>query len=395
MVLVGVFFAVRALTRSHLPVRVARVERQVLSNTISTNARVEPIQEFDAYSPLATTVKAVHVQEGDKVPAGKLLIELDTVDAQARVATAESGLRAAQATLDAALHSGTLEQRQASEADITRSKLDAAQAQRNLDALLKLNATGAASASEVASARQQLATAQASLNAAQTSSQSRYSAAEIERARAAVTDAEANTAAARQQLAQLTIRAPIAGTIYTLDAHPTGFVEAGKLLLEMADLEHERIRAYFDEPEIGRLAVGQSIEIKWDAKPGKIWHGHVVSVPITVITSGTRNVGEVLIALDGDSTGLLPQTNVTVTVTTSSDSNALSIPREALSTSEGGKPYVYKVVGDSLKRTPVTTGTINLTQVEITSGLEQGDVVATGTTNGQPLQEGLPIEQVQ
>src|SRR5579871_5240515 len=110
VVLVGVFFAVRALTRSHLPVRVARVERQVLSNTISTNARVEPIQEFDAYSPLATTVKAVHVQEGDKVPAGKLLIELDTVDAQARVATAESGLRAAQATLDAALHSGTLEQ---------------------------------------------------------------------------------------------------------------------------------------------------------------------------------------------------------------------------------------------------------------------------------------------
>ncbi len=394
VVLVGVFFAVRALTRSHLPVRVARVDRQVLSNTISTNARVEPVQEFEAYSPLATTVKAVHVREGDKVPAGKLLIELDTVDARARVATAESGLKAAQATLDAALQNGTLEQRQASQADITRGRLDAAQAQRNLDALLKLNATGAASASEVASARQQLATAQASLSAAQTSSQSRYSPAEIERARAAVTDAEANAAAARQQLAQLTIRAPIAGTVYTLDAHPTGFVEAGKLLLEMADLEHERIRAYFDEPEIGRLAVGQSIEIKWDAKPGQIWHGHIVSVPITVITYGTRTVGEVLIAIDGDTAGLLPQTNVTVTVTTSSDSNVLSIPREALY-SEGGKPYVYKVVGDNLKRTPVTTGTINLTQVAITSGLEQGDVVATGTTNGQPLQEGLPIEQVQ
>ncbi len=207
-------------------------------------------------------------------------------------------------------------------------------------------------------------------------------------------DAQANAAAAHEVLAQTTIRAPIAGTIYTLDARPTEFVEQGKLLLEMANLEHERIRAYFDEPEIGRLAVGQPIQIKWDAEPGKIWHGHIVSVPITVITYGTRTVGEVLVAIDGDDTGLLPQTNVTVTVTTSSDANVLSIPREALY-SEGGKPYVYKVVGDQLKRMPVTTGTINLTQVAITSGLEQGDTVATGTTNGQPLQEGIPIEQVQ
>jgi HlyD family secretion protein len=105
-------------------------------------------------------------------------------------------------------------------------------------------------------------------------------------------------------------------------------------------------------------------------------------------------VGEVLIAIDGDDTGLLPDTNVTVTVTTSSSSDVLSIPREALY-SESGKPYVYKIVGDDLKRTSVTTGTINLTQVAITSGLQEGDLVATGTTNGQPLQEGIPIKQVQ
>ncbi|MGB6192056.1 MAG: efflux RND transporter periplasmic adaptor subunit [Terracidiphilus sp.] len=394
VVLVLVFFSVRALTRERLPVRVARADREVLSSTVSTNGRVEPVQSYEAHSPLATTVKAAYVKQGDSVPAGKVLIELDAVEARARVATAESGVKAAEATLDAELENGTLEQRQASQADITRSKLDAEQAQRNLDALVKLNASGAASASEVASARQQLETAQATLNAAQTSFKSRYSPADLARARAAVADAQASAAAAHDVLAQTTIRAPIAGTIYTLDARPTEFVEQGKLLLEMANLEHERIRAYFDEPEIGRLAVGQPIEIKWDAQPGKLWRGHIVSVPITVITYGTRTVGEVLVAIDGDNTGLLPQTNVTVTVTTSSDANVLSIPREALY-SEGGKPYVYKVLGDQLKRMPVTTGTINLTQVAITSGLEQGDTVATGTTNGQPLQEGIPIEQVQ
>ena len=53
------------------------------------------------------------------------------------------------------------------------------------------------------------------------------------------------------------------------NAGRTDFVEEGKLLLQMADLHHERVRAYFDEPEIGRLAVGQKIQIKWDAKPGQ------------------------------------------------------------------------------------------------------------------------------
>jgi HlyD family secretion protein len=80
-----------------------------------------------------------------------------------------------------------------------------------------------------------------------------------------------------------------------------------------------------------------------------------------------------------------------VTVTTSSQPNALSIPREALHV-ENGKPYVYKVVNDSLVRAPVTVGVPNLTQAPILSGLNEGDWVATGTTNGQPLQEGIPIK---
>jgi HlyD family secretion protein len=395
VVLVAVFFSVRALTRERLPVRVARVEHQTLASTVSTNGRVEPVQNYEAHSPLATTVKAVHVQQGDQVPVGKLLIELDDVDARARLAAAESGVKTAQANLDAIKQNGTLEQREAAAADAARFQLDRDQAQRNLDALIKLNATGAASQSEVASARQQLENAQANVRASEVSARGRYSPADVERARAALADAQANAAAARQVLAQTQIRAPIAGTVYSLDARPTGFVEQGKLLLQLANLSHVRVRAYFDEPEMGRLAVGQKIDIKWDAKPGVLWQGHIERVPMTVITYGTRNVGDgCVVAVDGTDSGLLPDTNVTVTVTTASQSGVLSIPREALYT-ENGKPYVYKVVKDDLHRTPVVTGAINLTQVAILSGLQEGDVVATGTTNGQPLQEGIPITRVQ
>jgi HlyD family secretion protein len=112
-----------------------------------------------------------------------------------------------------------------------------------------------------------------------------------------------------------------------------------------------------------------------------------------VITYGTRNVGEVMVEVDDADGELLPYTNVNVTVTTSSEPNTLSVPREALR-SENGKPYVYKMTGNKLERTPVTIGTINLTQVAILSGLNEGDTVATGTANGQPLQEGVAIKVV-
>lgn len=393
VVLVAVFFTARSLLRERLPVRAAQVGREALVTSVSTNGKVEPEKNYQFFSPLATTVKAVYVQPGDKVPAGKLLIELDDVDARARVAAAESGLMAAQASLDAAEHNGTQQERQATEADIAREKLDLAQAQHNLDALTRLAATGAASPSEVSAARQQVASAQASLNASQQSATDRYSPPEIARAKAAVADAEASLAAARQVEAQTQVRAPVAGTVYSIDATPTAFVEAGHLLLQMADLSHERVRAYFDEPDLGRLAVGQRVIIKWDARPGDKWQGHIERVPVTVITYGTRTVGEVPVQIDDSDSELLPDTNVTITVTISSEPDALSIPREALHF-ENGKPYVYKIVGDSLQRTSVTTGSFNLMREEILSGLKDGDWVATGTTNGQPLQEDMPIKVV-
>ena len=393
VLLIVVFFVVRALTRDQLQVRVVAAADVQLVSTISTNGRVEPEANFEVHSPIATTVKAVYVQPGDQVAAGKVLLVLDDVEARAREATAESGVRAAQAALEAVTQNGTQQERQATAADVLRQRLERDNARRDLDALTKLNSTGAASSSEVAAARQRLDTAEVNLRALDQSQNSRYSHAEIERARAALADAEANRAAMRQVVAQTVVRAPVAGTVYSLDAGATDFVEEGKLLLQLADLHRERVRAYFDEPEIGRLAVGQKIQIKWDAKPGRIWNGHIERTPVTVINLGTRSVGEVLVKIDDVDGDLLPDTNVTVTVTLSSEPNSLSVPREALRL-ENGKPYVFKVVKGGLQRTYVTTGTINLTQVAILSGLVNGDLVATGTLSGQPLQEGVPIKVV-
>jgi HlyD family secretion protein len=391
VVVIAVFLVAHSLLRDRLPVLAVQVTHQTVVNTVSTNGHVEPEHPYQFYSPISTTVQSVHAQTGDVVQPGKLLIVLDDVAARAQVAAAESGVKAAQAQLDAVTHNGTQAERQASNAEIVQDKLTRDQAQRDLDALTRLASTGAAAPSEVQAAKQRLASAQSALDAAQQSSQNRFSPQEIDRARAALADAEASLAAAQHIESETRITAPARGTVYTLDAAPSEFSETGKLLLEMADLKDERIRAYFDEPDLGRLALGQNVEIRWDARPGAIWHGHIAHMPAAVVQYTTRIVGEVLISLDDPENGLLPNTNVTVQVTTSSLPSALSMPREALHSANGAY-YVYKVNGDQLKRTPVTIGAPNLTQVPIISGLQDGDWVATVTTNGEPLQEGMPIK---
>jgi HlyD family secretion protein len=391
ILLIVVFFAARSLLREKLPVRAVQVGREELTKTIATNGHVEPESKFEYHSPIATTVKAVYVQAGDRVVAGKLLMELDDSQIRAKLASAESGVKTAQAAVEAATHNGTQIERQAAEADVAKARLDRDQAQRDLDAMIKLNQTGAASASEVQAARERLDQAQASFHASDQSATSRYSTAEVARAQAALRDAESSLEAAQKTESEMSYRAPVAGTVYQVDVAATEFVDQGKELMEMADLKNVRIRAYFDEPEIGQLAVGQNILIRWDAKPGKEWHGHITRTPSTVTTyNGTRNVGEALVAIDDPDGTLLPETHVTVTVTTASAPNSIDVPREAIY-SEGGKPFVYKVVNDSLQRVPVTTGTFTLTQMAILSGLKEGDWVATGTTNGLPLQQGVPI----
>jgi HlyD family secretion protein len=392
VILVVVFLSARYFLRDRLPVKLALVSRATLQNTVSTNGRVEPMVNYQFFSPLATTVKAVYVQEGDQVQTGKLMVTLDDMQARAQVATAESAVKTAQANLDAATNNGTQAERQAAASEVEQDRLARDQAQHDLDALTRLVASGAAAQGEVTSAHERMQTAEASLKAAEQNAQHRYSPAEVARAEAALADAQAALAAAQHVEAQTSIRAPISGTVYSLDSAISEYTEPGKLLLEIADLRRERVRAYFDEPDLGHLATGQSAVIRWDAKPGQEWRGHITRLPASVVTYTTRNVGEVLVDIDGADDGLLPDTNVTVTVTISSENDALNMPREALH-EQNGKYFAFKVVNGELKRVAITIGSPNLTQVPILSGLNDGDSVAIGTTNGQPLQEGIPIKE--
>jgi HlyD family secretion protein len=383
--------AVRSFTRERVEIRVASVNHQNLARTVSTNGRVEPVEYFQAHAPAPGVVAKLYVDVGQKVKAGDLLVKMDDADTVARLATADSTLQAAQLNQQNLQQSGSQEERLAWQADLSRAETRTQQAESDLTALRQLQQKGAASAAEVTSAEQRLQEATSALQNTQLRGTQRYSAGDQARAQAQLADAQAGVAAARSNYAAANIRSPLSGTVYSIPVSTYDFVPAGEDLLDVADLNRIQVRAYFDEPEIGQLAVGQAVKIVWPAKPTQTWHGHISRAPSTVITYGTRNVGEAIITVDDAHGDLLPNTNVTVTVTTSQRFNVLSVPREALHT-EGASDFVFRVVGGKLVRTPVQVGVVNLTRVEITGGLTEKDTVALSATSNRDLTHGLAVK---
>jgi RND family efflux transporter MFP subunit len=189
------------------------------------------------------------------------------------------------------------------------------------------------------------------------------------------------------------VRAPFDGIIYALPVKQGAYVQTGDLLLQVGDLSKMLVRSFVDEPDIGRLAPGQAIEVTWDAIPGRIWNGAVSSIPATVKLRGSRNVGEVTCTVDNHDLRLLPNVNVGVTVITAEHSGVLTLQREAVRMDDA-KPYVFQVVDGVLKRRDVEVSLQNLTRVEITSGLPENSVVALSSADTKPLADGARVKVV-
>jgi len=391
-----IFYVVHLMTRGSLPIRVAQATLGNLTSTVSTNGKVEPQPQvnYEAHAPFAGTIATLVVHEGEKVQAGQLLLAMDDSEAKARLATAEAALKGAQASYQAAKSGGTQQERIALKGDLARAQIDRDQAQEQLAALHRLQSSGAASPSEISAAQARLAADNSTLQVLQQRMADPYGADYVAHAEATLADAQAACTAALDALHQAVVHAPFSGTVYSVPVSRTEWVNQGDRLLSMADLSKLQVRGYFDEPEVGKLAIGQPVAILWDARPNQIWHGHISRLPSTILAYGTRNVGEALITIDDADDVLLPDTNVRVTVTVANVSNVLKVPRDALHI-EQGSPFVYRKEGNMLHRVKVTLGVLNLTEVQITGGLEAGDVVALGTTNAQPLSDGIPVKVVQ
>jgi HlyD family secretion protein len=386
LALIGIF----TLRSRPVAIRFATVQRQNLTSTISTNGQIIPVHNFEAHAPGPSSVKKVFVKAGDHVRAGQMLLQLDDSAAVSDAARARAQVTAAQADLNAVRTGGTREEVITNQAELTRARSELQAAQRNLEAMHRLEQTGAASSAEVQDAGTRVKTAQTQVNLLQQKTGSRYSPLDMQRAESQLEQAKAGYSATEDVLAKSNIRSPQPGEVYNLPVKAGNFVNAGDLLVQVADLSKMTVKAFVDEPDIGRLAKGQTVLVTWDALPGRTWQGTVTQIPTTVVSRGSRSVGEVECEVDNSDRKLLPNVNVSVTVVTARHDNVVTVPREAIRQSDG-KRFVLEVVDDRLVRRDVETSISNLTDIEITSGVSDGAKIALGAYNNLPLRDGMRV----
>ena len=183
----------------------------------------------------------------------------------------------------------------------------------------------------------------------------------FERVQSDFLQAKAATAAARQRLEDLVLRAPIAGTVLRQDGEVGEVVDKQKILFSIGQPKPLRVTADVDEEDIVRLASGQKVLVKADAFPDRTLPGTVAT--ITPKGDPINKSFRVRVALP-ENTPLLVGMTVEINVIARETPDALLVPAGAVR--DG---HVFVVEADRAKRIRVKTGARGTTRTEIVDGL--------------------------
>ena len=378
--------------RSEAPrVVFAKASRETISSTIETNGKIEPIEYVEVRVEAAGLVKKLLIHLGDNVRAGQEIAQLSQSGLPEDLQAMEA--RAAQARAElATLQGGGRSSEQAElQGSLARLKEQRAAAERNFESLTRLQKLNAATSYEVEQAHQTVTDLDAQIQALGERRTALVGKGDIQSAQERLREAEANVQLSRSHIGDTIVHAPMSGTVYDLPAHLGAYLNVGDPVASTGKLDPVRVRVYVDEPELGRIAVGESVKITWDALPGKQWTGTVDKKPSEVIPLGSRQVGEVLCTIDNPNHELVPGTNVNAFILTQVVRDALTIPKTAVRRDNGTGVFVL-APDRKLKWTPIKTGVGDALHIQVDSGLHEGDAVA------QPsdllLKDGMAVNPV-
>jgi HlyD family secretion protein len=356
-------------------VHFATVKRLTIESTVSTNGKVEPAEWAAARAETAGVVRSVFVERGQTVAAGQRLIALDAAAAQSNLVAAlaqEEQARSENATVG---QGGKAAAVASINDSINAARVAVAVAQRNYDSMERLQQRQAATKFQVDEAKDSLDRAKLQLSAAQEQRRTLVTSSDRTVAQAKLRDAEAAVTLAKHQLSLGAIVSPIAGTVYQFDLKIGAYLQPGDLVALVGRLNSMKVTVYVDEPDLGRIGVGMPVAITWDARPGQKWWGRVDHMPTEVVALGSRTVGQVTTIVNNPNQDLLPGVSVNATVISRVAKDVVSIPKAALRTLHGSDG-VYKLAGKSIEWTAVKAGVSDINNVQILSGLSEGDRVA-------------------
>ena len=266
----------------------AQVERITLDIRAEAAGLVEPIRVVEVKSKASGEVLRLNVETGDDVERGALMAEVDPRDVRNAYAQAEADL------------------------EVATSRLGTARAQKaRVQELRKANVV---TEQELESVTMEEANARAQLVKART-----------------------NLELARERLGDVTIRAPITGTVIhksveagQIIASASGNVSGGTTLMLMADLAEMQVRTLVDETDIGRIVPGQSARVTVEAYPNRTFMGRVYKIEPQAVVEQNVTMFPVLVRLDNSERLLRPGMNAEVQVEIARRNDVVAVPNAAV-----------------------------------------------------------------
>ena len=355
-----------------------KVRRETLVSNLQSNGKLEPLRFAAVRVDTPGLVVQLPVKEGQNVAKGAELAELNVPDLQSQLADAQLRVEQARADLANIERGGRRADLVEIDSSLDRARLDREAAQREYNALHRLEEKQAATREDVEAARGKLRQTEIEIEALEHKRVALVGSSDRAVADARLREAEAAERLARQRIADTVVLSPIAGVVYSLPIRMGTYLSAGDLVANVGVLDRLRVRVYVDEPELGRVTVGLPVRITWPALPGKSWQGTVEQLPTEIQPLGTRQVGEVLCTIANPGHELVPGTNVDAEIRSSVVPNALTIPKEALRRNQNGTG-VFLLSGDTIRWRPVKTGATSINRTQILEGVAEGDPVALPT----------------
>ncbi len=410
-----VAFMVLRQQSGYTKVYTATLTREDLSTVVSGTGQIKPKNYVNVGANAMGRITHLYVAEGEKVHKGEMVATIENVQQEANVNGQQAAIASAKTDIAAYLAAEKTAQAnlQHAQADLEQKKLDWDRAQSLYkDGIMSkqdYDAKKAAYDLDVAD----IAQAEAQLNQAKANTDS---------ARGRLHTQEASLQVNQDLLNRTIAVAPFDGIVTNEPLREGEMVVTGiqntegSTLMTIADMSVVTADVKVDETDIVNVQLGQTAEITVDALPNKTFKGHVTEVGDQALlrstgvatsqsTTGTEEAKDfrVVVTLDETSDGLRPGLSCTAKITTAHKTDVLALPIQALtmhdpasdnsklgavqaaSTPPKSNPIqgVFVVQKDDhgrlrAKFVPVTTGITGATDIEILSGLSNGEEIVTG-----------------
>jgi HlyD family secretion protein len=223
-------------------------------------------------------LKEVLKDEGDIVKAGETLARLDDEPYHREVEEARSQVGSLQARLSLVQTGNRPQEIAQARAVVHEREVTTANAERIFKREEELFASKTVAVQERDDAEATFKEAQARLNSAREQLnllESGFRVEEIAQAKADVTRAEASLASAALRVEDTVLKAPSDGVVLTRAQEPGAILQIGTTVLTVSLQKPVWVRAYIEEPDLGRIHPGMNVQVYSDSNPGKPYQGKI------------------------------------------------------------------------------------------------------------------------